>query len=179
MSKNQEHSPYWTWVARHSKYDSNGNAYESTDANPDHLSEEDILIHRSELTDEQEECVAAYYQAIARGALKKLAPRQREVWKMHFFRWCSEEEISLELGLSVKTVRKHLELAAEKIKIEVDKQKKKRERLNGNYFNDGFKKKVEVRGEAPTDKEFGERLLKHEAEIDKFCKKHPELRKNL
>lgn len=177
MSK--EYSPYWAWVAKHSKYDSNGNAYESTDANPDHLSEDDVLIKRSELSDEDEEKLADYYKLISKGLLKKLSPRQQTIWKLRFFRWCSEKEIGLELGLNIKTIRKHLELAAEKIRVEIEKQQKCKDRLDGNYFKDGFKKKVHTEGVSNTDKDFAERLERGEKEIDDFCRKHPELRRDV
>ncbi len=49
--------------------------------------------------------------------------------------------------------------------------------LNGNYFNDGFKKKLDSRGTNEVDKEFSERLEKSQKEIDAFCKKHLELKK--
>jgi RNA polymerase sigma factor (sigma-70 family) len=180
FGKSQDGSAYWHHVLnKGSYYLGDGNIREDVDANPDQLSEDDTLIQKSELTDEQEEQVSAYYKVIANGALRKLAPKQREIWKLRFFKWCSEEEIAAKLGVTVQTVYKHLERAAAKIKIEIDKQQKKKQMLNGNYFNDGFKKKVQVKGVSSTDKEFGERLERSEKEIDAFCKKHPELRNDI
>ena len=60
--------------------------WEDPDANPDQLSEDATLIKKSELTEEQEVALAEYYKALSRGLLRKLAPRQREIWKLRFFK---------------------------------------------------------------------------------------------
>ncbi len=177
IRKSQDGSAYWYYVMNGPHQSLEGNFPEQVDANPDQLAEEDTLIQKSELTDEQEEQVSEYYRAIARGVLRKLPTRQRQVWKLRFFKWCSEEEIMEQLGLTLSTVRTHLSRAAEKIKKEIEKQQKKKAMLNGNYFNDGFKKKLDSRGTNEVDKEFSERLEKSQKEIDAFCKKHSELKK--
>lgn len=177
VNKSQEGSAYWHYVLNKPSYLQDGDVKEDIDANPDQLSEEDTIIHKSKLTDEQEEDLASYYRLVNAGILKKLAPRQREVWKLRFFRWCSEEEIVEKLGISLSAVRSHLARAGAKIKEEILKQQKKKQMLNGNYFNDGFKKQVHSVGESKTDEEFGDRLEKGQKEIDEFCKKHPELGK--
>lgn len=171
-----EGSAYWSWVNEHAGNMADSHLVrEDAEANPDSLSEGDAFVYKNELTDEQEEQISAYYKVISGGVLRKLAPRQREIWKLRFFRWCSEEEIAEKLGISLSAVRTHLTRAADKIKVEIEKQKKKKQMMNGNYFNDGFKKKIHTKGETKTDKEFGERLEKAQEEIDEFCKKHPEL----
>lgn len=177
--KSEEGSAYWGYVRE--KYSGNsedGTCKEAIDANPDQLSEEDTIIKKSVLSDEDEEKVSSYYKLVNAGILKKLAPRQREVWKLRFFRWCDEQEISEKLGISLSAVRSHLTRAGAKIKEEIIKQQKKKAMLDGNYFNDGFKKQIHSIGETKTDKEFGDRFEKSQKEIDDFCKRHPELRRD-
>ncbi len=177
IRKSQDGSAYWYYVMNGPHQSLEGHFPEQADANPDSLAEEDTLIQKSELTDEQEEQVSEYYKAIARGVLRKLPTRQRQIWKLRFFKWCSEEEIMEQLNLSLSTVRTHLSRAAEKIKQEIEKQQKKKAMLNGNYFNDGFKKRLDSRGASSIDAEFSERLERAQPEIDAFVKKHPELKK--
>lgn len=177
IQKSQEGSAYWHYVANKGSYMQDGDMKEDADANPDQLSEDDTLIKKAELSEQDEEDLASYYKLVNAGILKRLAPRQREVWKLRFFRWCSEDEIATKLGISLSAVRSHLARAAVKIKEEIERQQERKQRLDGNYFNDGFKKGVHAVGEAKTDKEFGDRLEKSKAEIDDFCRRHPELRK--
>jgi|SRR5581483_1128092 len=179
IQKSQDGSAYWHFVTNGSSQNIEGNFPESVEANPDQLSEDDVLIQKSELSEEQEEQVSAYYRAVSRGILRKLAPRQREIWKLRFFKWCSEEEIVEKLGISLSAVRSHLARAGVKIREEIERQKRKKEMLDGDYFKAGFKKKIKTRGETNTDKEFGDRLERGQKEIDAFCRKHPELRRDL
>lgn len=171
-----ESSAYWGWIQKHQASDSDGTPYEARDANPDQLNEEEVLIQKTELTEEQEDALNSYYKLIEKGVLKKLSPRQREVWRLKFFSMLTDEEISKKLDLNLSSVRVHVARAAAKIRAELEKQQLQKDYMAGKYFNDGFKKNSHEVGEAKTDKLMAERLSNHRAEIESFCKKHPELK---
>lgn len=177
VERSQDGSAYWHYVMNgHSN--SEGRYSEHVDANPDQLSEEDTIIKQSVLSDEDENNLASYYRLVSQGILRKLAPRQREIWKLRFFRWCVDEEIAEKLGISLSAVRAHLARAGVKIKEEIEKQQKIKRRMDGHYFNDGFKKSIHIQGQSKTDADFEKRLIGSEKEIDNFCQKHPELRRD-
>jgi RNA polymerase sigma factor (sigma-70 family) len=175
--KSEEGSAYWGQVTNDNGEKQDGRYREAIDANPDQLSDADTIIKKSELSDDDQEALTDYYKLVDAGILKKLAPRQREIWKQRFFRWCTEEEIAQQFKLSLSAVRTHLQRAGAKIKFEIEKRQKRREMMSGNYFNNGFKKGVHQVGETNTDKEFEARMEKAQPEIDDFCRRHPELRK--
>ena len=85
------------------------------------ITEEDKLIKPSVLSEEQEEAVATYYQLVEKGMLRKLTKRQREIWKLRFFRWTSEEEIAEKLGITERAVLKILDRAGARIKEQIEK----------------------------------------------------------
>ena len=164
--KGSEASMYWGYVGNYQL------GAEDREGNPDCLDEEDAVIGRkNKLTDDQEENLSAYYRSIARGALKELSPMERKVWKLRFFQWLTEIQISQMLKIRRETVYKYLERAGKKLKPIITNELKR----HYGHFNIGFKKGVESKGNTDTDKEFAKRMYLHKEEIEKWKERHPEM----
>lgn len=176
IEKSQDGSAYWHYVMNRGSYTQDGKFKEEVDADPDQLAEDDVLINKSELSEEDEEALSIYYRIVDAGFLKQLAPRQREVWKLRFFKWLTDEEISKKLSISLSAVRAHLARAAKKIRKAVQKKQRRKAMLDGHYFNDGFKKGVDTAGNSSTDLDMEIRLENGRIEIEAFLKANPELR---
>lgn len=172
MNKSFDGSAYWHFVSNGTE----GHYLEDKEASPDQLSDTDVLIQKSELSEEDEEALSLYYQLVDAGMMKKLSPGQRKIWKLRFFRWNSEEQIAKELGISIQSVTKQLARAGAKIKVEIEKRKQKK-RCAG-YFKNGFKKYVQSVGESETDKEFANRMKNAKPEIEAFLKRNAGLKED-
>lgn len=165
MDQDKRAKDYWAWMDG-----KEGNDTEDITANPDKVAEHGSGI----LSEEDSEKIELYWKLVDKGIFNLLSSRQRRIWKLKFVSWIPEEEIAKRLGIELSTVRSHLARAAAKIRNEMIA---KGDPLwaESAHLTNGFKKKLVTKGQAPTDKEFSERLENSKKEIRDFYRKHPEI----
>jgi RNA polymerase sigma factor (sigma-70 family) len=121
INKAEDGSAYWGFYSKGGSFSDSEGASEPADANPNVLAE-GFNPWKRELTDEQEDLLSVYYRAVDAGVLRKLTQKEREVWKLVFFRKMSENEAAAKMGTSRSSIRTWIKRAGEKIHQQIKEQ---------------------------------------------------------
>lgn len=187
--KETRQKEYWNYKKR---INNEGEVVEVSKANPDVVSDEQAVEWnrpKADLSEIEDQMLAAYYRAIDHGALKTLSVKERRYWKAAFFHWISFVDIAKKEKVSVNSVTMTIRRAAGKLKLEAYREipnmmisKNGTREFKGTLVkqnNDfvtaqGFSKKVREEGTTEFDKHFKDAYAKNKDEIAKFLKAHPE-----